>query len=132
VDNEIWSIFQIQKTDLYFHTTQASSTKQIQIQKSYSLTTLLSTEEEEQGEEWLRFLPAVFLALLLGLDWLPFLLIPPWVAFFLAPLPLWVASLLVWAIFPATSAASTAKLGEVSTTLWNIQPKRREQKSSKA
>jgi hypothetical protein len=56
--------------------------KQLQIQKSSSLTTLLSVEEEEldeeeRDEERRRFLLSLFLALLLGLDWFPFLLTPP-------------------------------------------------------
>jgi hypothetical protein len=56
--------------------------EQPQNQKSSSLTTLLSAEEEELDEEerdeerW-RFLLSLFLAILLGLDWLPFLLTPP-------------------------------------------------------
>jgi hypothetical protein len=54
----------------------------LQNQKSCSLTTLLSAEEEElneeeQDEEQQHFLLSLFLAVLLGLDWLPFLLTPP-------------------------------------------------------
>ena len=56
--------------------------KQLQNQKSSSLTTLLSAEEEELDEEerdeerW-HLLLSLFLAILVGLDWLPFLLTPP-------------------------------------------------------
>jgi hypothetical protein len=55
---------------------------QFQNQKSSSLTTLLSAEEEELDEEerdeerWC-FLLSLFLPILVGLDWLPFLLTPP-------------------------------------------------------
>jgi hypothetical protein len=56
--------------------------EQLQNQKSSSLTTLLSAEEEEldeeeRHEERRRFLLSLFLAILLGLNWLPFLLTPP-------------------------------------------------------
>jgi ABC-type Na+ efflux pump permease subunit len=50
--------------------------------KKSTLTTLLSSEEEELDEEdrdeerW-RFLLSLFLPILAGLDWLPFLLTPP-------------------------------------------------------
>jgi hypothetical protein len=59
--------------------------KQLQIQKYSSLTTLLSAEEEdldeeERDEERWHFLPSLFLALLLGLEWLPFLLTPYFLA----------------------------------------------------
>jgi hypothetical protein len=55
---------------------------QLKNQKSSSLTTLLSAEEEELNEEeWDEerrcFLLSLFLAILVGLDWLPFLLTPP-------------------------------------------------------
>jgi hypothetical protein len=50
--------------------------------KKSSLTSLLSAEEEEldeeeRDEERRGFLPSLFLTLLLGLDWLLFLLTPP-------------------------------------------------------
>jgi hypothetical protein len=34
-------------------------------------------DEEEQDEEQWRFLLSLFLPILVGLDWLPFLLTPP-------------------------------------------------------
>ena len=63
-------------------TTQKNITRAISKPKKSTLTTLLSAEEEEldeeeRDEERQRFLLSLFLALLLGLDWLPFLLTPP-------------------------------------------------------
>ncbi len=63
-------------------TTQKNITRAISKPKKSTLTTLLSAEEEELDEEerdeerW-RFLLSLFLPILVGLDWLPFLLTPP-------------------------------------------------------
>jgi len=63
-------------------TTQKNITRAISKPTKSILTTLLSAEEEELDEEerdeerW-RFLLSLFLPILVGLDWLPFLLTPP-------------------------------------------------------
>ena len=63
-------------------TTQKNITRAISKPKISTLTTLLSVEEEELDEEewdeeqW-RFLLSLFLPIIVGLDWLPFLLTPP-------------------------------------------------------
>ena len=63
-------------------TTQKNITGAISKPKKSTLATLLSAEEEELDEEerdeeqWC-FLLSLFLPMLAGLDWLPFLLTPP-------------------------------------------------------
>ena len=63
-------------------TTQKNISRAISKPKICTLTTLLSSEEEELDEEerdeerW-RYLLSLFLPILVGLDWLPFLLTPP-------------------------------------------------------
>ena len=67
-------------------TTQKNISRAISKPKKSTLTTLLSVEEEELDEEerneerdeerW-RFLLSLFLPILVGLDWLLFLLTPP-------------------------------------------------------
>jgi hypothetical protein len=63
-------------------TTQKNISRAISKPKKCTLTTLLSSEEEELDEEerdeerW-RFLLSLFLPILAGLHWLPFLLTPP-------------------------------------------------------
>ena len=63
-------------------TTQKNISRAISKPKKSILTTLLSAEEEELDEEerdeeqWC-FLLSLFLPILVGLDWLPFLLTPP-------------------------------------------------------
>jgi len=63
-------------------TTQKNITRAISKPEKSTLTTLLSVEEEEldeeeQDEERWCFLLSLFLPILVGLDWLPFLPTPP-------------------------------------------------------